>query len=92
MGGFVFEFSLVMLALMLAAVLFTGWLAFVVVRGGIRGVGYLMGGRRSLARQIGIRQCARLRCGAFNPDRANFCRRCGSSLKSSGRINGPIAA
>ena len=92
MGGF-FEFSLIALTILLAAVLFTCWLAFVIVRGGVRGVGYLLtGNRRSLAHQIGVRQCARLRCGAFNPERANFCRRCGSPLRSAGRITGPIAA
>lgn len=87
MGGFIGEFFLVIVLLVLAWVIFVIWLVGVLVRVVFRGLGLFRGnaGKRSP-----MMLCNRLRCGANNPVRANFCKRCGSPLGVTAR--GRVAA
>jgi len=88
MAGGAIELVVVLAVLWL---LLIAWVAMVIVRGIIRGVGRLigLGGRRSPSYS---RLCTRLRCGADNPPQARFCRRCGSPLLQAAREGDRAAA
>jgi hypothetical protein len=84
----------------LTAVIFCGWIAFVVVRAIVGGVGSLFmpatwrcsrarpmgwtGGGRVMLNTV---QCPTRMCGAINPADARFCRRCGRGLPAAQRVN-----
>lgn len=63
------------------AVLFIGWLAVVLVRGGGRLLGLATGlNFGSAGRAAAAVVCPRKQCRAINPAEARFCRRCGIGL------------
>ena len=74
----------------LTAVIFCGWIAFVVVRSIVGGVGSLFGfaGRSMQCRTMRLNtvQCPTRMCGAINPSEARFCRRCGRGLPAAHRV------
>jgi hypothetical protein len=86
----------------LTAVLFCGWIAFVVLRTIIGGVGSLfapstwrprgprygqMGWPGNMPMKLNTVQCPTRMCGAINPAEARFCRRCGRGLPAAHRVN-----
>jgi ribosomal protein L40E len=68
---------------MMAAMLFVVWLAAMILRGIwlaiSRCLGFLTGQPRREAVEAAVR-CAALRCGAYSPAGANYCRRCGAPM------------
>jgi hypothetical protein len=73
----------------IAAVLFGGWLVYVLVRA----VAMLIGGivrlfvpSRMRSRNAGGAYCRHVNCRASNAEHARFCRRCGRTLAASERL------
>jgi hypothetical protein len=68
----------------ITAVLFFGWVLFMVFRGIINGIAWLLGapGRPAMMGPMGLgaQKCPHHGCGQMNPARARFCRRCGRGL------------
>jgi hypothetical protein len=86
----------------LTAVLFCGWIAFVVIRAVVGGVGSLFAPSMWRPRprfgtmawpsggrplKLNTVQCPTRMCGAINPVDARFCRRCGRGLPAAQRVN-----
>jgi len=87
MGGFIGEFFLVMVMLVLAWIIFMVWLVSALARFIFRGLGLFRG---NTDKRFSMMLCNRLSCGANNPVRANFCKRCGLPLRGIAR--GRVAA
>lgn len=92
---------LFVIVMIIAAVLFAGWMVVMVLRAGLNLVGAL--GRwmtgRSAGRGWAIRQrkprlipCANPQCRAGNPQAARFCRRCGQPLRKAVQVFAQRAA
>jgi hypothetical protein len=78
--------------IVVTALLFGGWLIYTIIRLIFRGFGALIGGGMSddpapprLQGGQGLR-CSNARCRNFNPNTAQFCRRCGAALPAIHRV------
>ncbi|MGD1277238.1 MAG: zinc ribbon domain-containing protein [Tepidisphaeraceae bacterium] len=80
-ASFVLHVLFLVALLIVAWVLFLGWLVWAVLRGILRLLGLIGRGGGSGPPN----RCPRFRCGASNPPAANFCRRCGTPLRVSSR-------
>ncbi len=84
MGTFAIGALLIVAATMIGLVLFVIWLIYVVLLGGKKAVGFVLGSIFHLPRQRNkFMLCTRLRCGEQNPVQARFCRRCGVTLANA---------
>jgi len=86
--GALFSVAIFATVIMLAAMLFTGWVMFIVVRALIFGVMSMFGVRRTMPLPMPMRPTATVRCQtqgcrAINPADARFCRRCGRGLPAA---------
>jgi hypothetical protein len=76
-------------AIVLAAVVFSGWVVFVALRAALGGlISVFMPGRRTSA-GLAAKQtlhCPQQGCHATNPNDARFCRRCGRGLPAAHRV------
>jgi hypothetical protein len=91
MGGLM-EITVFIGLTMLAMVLFAGWLMVSVARIAWRGIEFLRGSESTSGLSGRTCRCSRLRCGAYNPIEANFCRRCGSAMRRAAVAGGRMAA
>jgi ribosomal protein L40E len=82
------------LVIALTAVLFFGWVVFVIVRALLGGIvalfsprpGRINGGGRMTMAAASTTRCLTRGCGAMNPSHARFCRRCGHGLPAMQRV------
>jgi hypothetical protein len=100
MSGFLTVF-IFFAVIALTAVIFCGWIAFVVLRALIGGIGSLFAPSTWRPRQrfgtmgwpgcgpvkLNTVQCPTRMCGAINPAEARFCRRCGRGLPAAHRVH-----
>lgn len=80
---------LIFLAIMaVTAVVFCVWLAVVIVRTIVHGIGALVMPAPKPPMQMGARGiiCQNSQCRALNTESASFCRRCGSQLPQAQRV------
>ena len=86
----IFTIFIFFVIIALTAVIFCGWIAFVIVRSIVGGVGSLFGacGHSTARRPMRLNtvQCPTRMCGAVNPAEARFCRRCGRGLPAAQRV------
>jgi ribosomal protein L40E len=90
MAEIMFTIMLFVAVTAITAVLFGGWVIFVIIRGIARVLGTALGlpqapGAMQM-RPIAMRTCTNMRCLATNPLDARFCRRCGQHLPEAQRV------
>ena len=88
------DIAIVVVCVILAAVMFTVWLAMQIVMLIVRGVASLVKGKPAPSSvspaPIGWSPCGHAGCRATNPDHARFCRRCGKAVAPSGSRSVPM--
>jgi hypothetical protein len=83
----IFSIAIFFVVILVTAVVFFGWLVFVIVRGIMNGIGTLIHGPRHRIEASNTVLCPTRGCGANNPVDARFCRRCGHGLPAAQRIS-----
>ena len=83
------EILLVMFAILVAAVLFCGW---VIVCAGRAVMRLVIPKRNPMPIPANVQRCSNRQCSCDNPTYARFCRRCGKSLPNLLRIVTSTAA
>lgn len=84
-----FTIAIFLAVIVLTAVIFCGWIVFVVGRALVVGFSSLFGAVQCKSPRTRISntvQCPTRMCGAINPTSARFCRRCGRGLPSAQRV------
>ena len=83
----VFSIAIFFVVIVITAVVFFGWLVFMVLRGVMNGITSLFHGSRPSAYLSNTVRCSTHGCGASNPSHARFCRRCGHGLPMAHRVH-----
>ncbi len=77
--GIAIHFGVFFFITFIALMLFVFWVFTTGLRGMVWGTRFLLGAPRPPVPGA-FRQCTRVRCAAFNPGHAQYCRRCGAPL------------
>ena len=85
MGG-VFTVFIFFVVIVLTAVVFFGWVVYIIGRSVVGGLVSLFAPARPRVMMTNTVQCPTRMCGAINPAHARFCRRCGRGLPAAQRV------
>jgi hypothetical protein len=83
----IFSIAIFFVIIVLTAIVFFGWIAFMVLRGVFTGIASLFHGPQRVAINGNSVQCPTRGCGANNANHARFCRRCGHALPAAQHVN-----
>ncbi len=85
-GEIFITFAFLVLAVLMSAALFIGWVVYVVVRAILNATANMIAPRNTSRSPMTQARCLSSGCGAMNPSSARFCRRCGRAMTGQQRV------
>lgn len=86
MLGEAFSIAIFFLVIVLTAVVFFGWIAFMILRAIFGGIASLFAPEKPRQFNSNTAHCMNRTCGCPNPPTARFCRRCGHGMPAAHRV------
>ena len=84
--GEVLTIAIFFIVIVLTAVVFSGWVAYSLLRVVFRGISSLFTPPQTRTISMNTARCNNRGCGAQNPTSARFCRRCGNAMPSAQHV------